>query len=87
MRCWWYPHPRCSWLRSALVPLLCLAAVCTLDTASEVQRSVRFGAEDQSPGGANERFNEVLDRGNLRSLISSQLPKRGRFFEEFDGSK
>ncbi|XP_050094382.1 serine proteinase stubble [Anopheles aquasalis] len=102
MRCWWYPL-RCSWLRSALVPLLCLAAVCTLDTASEVNR-VRFASEDRSRvasrqdyydkhqapggggGGANERFNEVLDRGNLRTLISSQLPKSGRFFEEFDGN-
>ncbi|KFB44877.1 hypothetical protein ZHAS_00012843 [Anopheles sinensis] len=36
---------------------------------------------------ANERFNEVLDRENLRSQISRQLPKEGRFFEEFDGSK
>uniref|UniRef100_A0A182Y0J5 Uncharacterized protein n=1 Tax=Anopheles stephensi TaxID=30069 RepID=A0A182Y0J5_ANOST len=36
---------------------------------------------------ANERFNEVLDRENLRTLINRQLPKQGRFFEEFDGSK
>lgn len=61
--------------------LLQIAAVAVLAVAAQNPPGDGGGAS------ANAHFNEVLDRENLRTLISRQLPKQGRFFEEFDGSE
>lgn len=34
----------------------------------------------------NDEYNEVIDH-RLKSVISSQLPKQAKFFDEFDGCK
>uniref|UniRef100_A0A182MB37 Uncharacterized protein n=1 Tax=Anopheles culicifacies TaxID=139723 RepID=A0A182MB37_9DIPT len=52
---------------------------------SELATVPRNGRPERGFDSANARFNEVLDRENLRTLINRQLPKQGRFFEEFDG--
>uniref|UniRef100_A0A182Q209 Uncharacterized protein n=1 Tax=Anopheles farauti TaxID=69004 RepID=A0A182Q209_9DIPT len=79
MRCWVSHLQRdahLGWI------LLLVGMVVVSHVATE-----RPGPPERAVASANERFNEVLDRENLRTLISRQLPKQGRFFEEFDGSK
>lgn len=52
-----------------------------VDGGEEVARSVDAG------GSFNRYYNDVVQRDDLRSTISRQLPKQGKFFEEFDRSE
>lgn len=38
-------------------------------------------------GSFNRYYNDVVAKDDLRDVISRQLPKQGKFFEEFDRSK
>lgn len=38
-------------------------------------------------GSFNRYYNDVVEKDDLRDVISRQLPKQGKFFEEFDRSK
>ncbi|XP_050072357.1 uncharacterized protein LOC126560440 [Anopheles maculipalpis] len=71
-----------GWILLLLLGVLAAAAAVT---ASEPSIARNGRSERPGSASANERFNEVLDRENLRTLINRQLPKQGRFFEEFDG--
>lgn len=72
---------------STLVPPVGTVSVVVMLLVLSIAVGIGNSGDVVETGSFNQYYNEVVERDDLRGAISRQLPKQGKFFEEFDRSK